>query len=175
MPSGRPVARPTDPLTPVSVVDALPAGEAIAEAGPWHGRGGLLVAAFQVGLGQAAVDMGVAYAQEREQFGRRIGSFQAVKHLLVDATVGVETARAAIHAAAVTTDEGADATRLLPGARVVASEAADTAARACIQVHGGMGYTWELEAHLLLKRVIALDTTLGGVEAAYDDVAAALS
>ncbi len=136
----------------------------------------ILIAAFQVGLAQGAVELGSAYAESRQQFGRVIGSFQAVKHLLVDAVVGTEVARAGVHAAAVTIDEDRVDTdrplsirsddrleQIAAGARVVASRAAHRAATACIQVHGGIGYTWELEAHLYLKRSLVLDEMLGGV------------
>jgi alkylation response protein AidB-like acyl-CoA dehydrogenase len=127
---------------------------------------------MQVGLGLAAVELGTGYAVQRRQFGRAIGSFQAVKHLLADAAVGIEVARAAVDAAAVTVDERADAAdRAVAAARVVASGGAAAAARACIQVHGGMGYTWELDAHLLLKRVLVLDQTPATVEAALEALA----
>jgi alkylation response protein AidB-like acyl-CoA dehydrogenase len=176
VPAGDVVARPTDPLTPVAVVHDLPAGDPLAADGDeLRDRAGLLAAAMQVGLGQAAVDLGVLHAKEREQFGKPIGAFQAVKHLLADATVAVETARAAVHAAAVTTDEGSASARARPGARLVASHAADLATRTCIQVHGGMGFTWELDAHLFLKRSLVLDTAFGGVEGAYEAVAGALT
>jgi alkylation response protein AidB-like acyl-CoA dehydrogenase len=114
---------------------------------------------MQVGLGQAAVDLAVEYAKGRTQFGRAIGSFQALKHLLADAAVGVEVARAAVHAGAVAVDESGDAGggAGVHAARVVASSAARRATATCIQVHGGMGYTWELDAHLYLKRVLVLD------------------
>lgn len=175
-PAGEPVQRPLDPLTPVAFVDELPAGRRLdVDADDLRRRGALLVSAFQVGLGQAAVDLGVGHAKEREQFGRSIGSFQAVKHQLADAVVGVEVARAGVHAAAVLADEGdPSAERAASAARVVASDAADRAVRTCIQVHGGMGYTWELDAHLLLKRAMVLDTTFGGVTAALDDYAATM-
>ena len=177
----RPAVRPLDPLTPVHLVEALPPGEAVA--GPEGARllarhAALLAAAQQVGLGAAAVEMATAYAGERQQFGRPIGSFQAIKHLLADAVVGLEVARAAVDAAAVTADEAAGAdedaaadaavARAVASARVVASEAAGRATRASIQVHGGMGYTWELDAHLYLKRVLVLDQTPATVEDAVD-------
>jgi alkylation response protein AidB-like acyl-CoA dehydrogenase len=182
-----PVERPVDPLTPVHLLDAVPAGERIA--GPDVARrlradGALLAAAMQVGLAEAAVGMGTAYAQQRHQFGRPIGSFQAVKHLLADAQVAVEIARAAVHAAAVTADDGSGGSgdagdpragaRAVPAARIVASRAAHRATTANIQVHGGMGYTWELDAHLFLKRSMVLDVALGPAEAAIDELAAAL-
>jgi alkylation response protein AidB-like acyl-CoA dehydrogenase len=121
--------------------------------------------------------MATAYAKQRQQFGRAIGSFQAVKHLLAEAAVGLEVARAAVDAAAVTLDEAllhADIERAVASARVVASDAARAATRACVQVHGGMGYTWELPAHLLLKRVLVLDQTPTSAEGAVDQLVAAL-
>jgi alkylation response protein AidB-like acyl-CoA dehydrogenase len=165
MPAGSdrgPVVRPLDPLTPVTVVPELPGGTAIGDATvavTIRREAALLAAAQQVGLGQAALDLAVAYAGERHQFGRPIGSFQALKHLLADAAVGIEVARAAVHAAAVTLDEGGDIAgrHSVDAARLVASEAARRATTTCIQVHGGIGYTWELDAHLFLKRVLVLD------------------
>jgi alkylation response protein AidB-like acyl-CoA dehydrogenase len=157
-----PAARPLDPLTPVTFVPELPVGTAIGDATvavTIRREAALLAAAQQVGLGQAALDLAVAYAGERHQFGRPIGSFQALKHLLADAAVGIDVARAAVHAAAVTLDEDGDIAgrHSVEAARLVASEAARRATTACIQVHGGIGYTWELEAHLFLKRVLVLD------------------
>ncbi len=178
-PAGTPIPRPLDPLTPVWSVDDLPPGEVVgdrhaAERTARDGR--LLVAAFQVGLGQAAVDLGTAYAGQRQQFGKIIGSFQAVKHLLADAVVAVDIARAGVHAAAVALDEGEAAGRAMSvdAARVVASHAAQRATETCIQVHGGIGFTWELDAHRYLKRSLALDTTFGGLERSSVAVAATL-
>lgn len=180
-PAGALLPRPLDPLTPVSAVDTLPSGEVVG-TDPHHlvlgGR--LLTAAFQVGLGQAAVDLGTEYAGQRQQFGKVIGGFQAVKHLLADAVVAIDVARAGVHAAAVAVDEaaaGADTSgraMTVDGARLVASSAAQRATEACIQVHGGIGFTWELDAHLFLKRSLALDTTFGSVPASHDAVAATL-
>jgi alkylation response protein AidB-like acyl-CoA dehydrogenase len=163
----RPVERPLDPGTPVHLVDALPDGDPVgdADAARLLGRNAaLLAAAQQVGLGLGSVELATAYAGQRQQFGKPIGSFQAVKHLLADAIVGLEVARAAVDAAAVTADEGGDADRAVAAARIVASQAAGRATRACIQVHGGMGYTWELDAHLFFKRVLVLDQTPTTVE-----------
>lgn len=171
----RALDRPLDPLTPVSVVegDQL-VGELLAGpdvAARWRRDGALLAAAMQVGLGEAAVRLATAYALDRKQFGRSIGTFQAIKHLLADALVRVEVARAALHAAAVEIDEGADRStieRAVASARVLASRAGRTATTASIQVHGGMGYTWELPAHLFLKRSLVLDTMFGSVEQSID-------
>ena len=181
-PAGAAVERPLDPLTPVHLLDAVPAGERIGGsdlAARLRTEAALLAAAMQVGLAEAAVRMGTGYAQQRRQFDRPIGSFQAVKHLLANAQVAVEIARAAVHAAAVTADDAdadadADADRAVLAARIVASRAAHRATTANIQVHGGMGYTWELDAHLFLKRSMVLDVALGPTEAAIDHMAAAL-
>lgn len=180
----RPVARPLDPLTPVDVVDALPAGTTVGGAelaARLRSAGALLAAAMQVGLADAAVAMGTAYAKDRTQFGRVIGSFQAVKHLLADAQVQLEVARAAVQAAGVEVDDAAagdtgaaQARRAVDAARIVAGRAADRATRACIQVHGGMGFTWELDAHLLLKRALVLDVGIGPPDAAVESLAAVL-
>ena len=186
-PTGTPLHRPMDPLTPVSVVDALPTGQVLPdrqEAARLVRHGQLLTAAFQIGLAQAAVDMGTGYAGQRQQFGKIIGSFQAVKHLLADAAVATDVARAGVHAAAVSIDEAGDdtveddgangRTMSVAAARAVASAAAQRSTEACIQVHGGMGFTWELDAHLFLKRSLALDTTFGSAAASLDAVAATL-
>jgi alkylation response protein AidB-like acyl-CoA dehydrogenase len=184
----------------------LPVGRAIGgppAAARLRTVAGLLAAALQVGLADAAVAMATAYATQRSQFGRVIGSFQAVKHLLADAQVQVEVARAAVQAAGVELDDAADvatgasgarddtddsgspggdvdaagsaqARRAVDAARIVASRAADRATRACVQVHGGMGFTWELDAHLFLKRALVLDVGVGGPEAAVESLAARL-
>jgi alkylation response protein AidB-like acyl-CoA dehydrogenase len=189
LPDARTVDRPLDPLTPVGVVDALPAGRTVG--GPeltarLRATAGLLASALQVGLAEAAVALATAYAKERSQFGRVIGSFQAVKHLLADAQVQVEVARAAVQAAGVEADDAAaddsegdgtgqaqaQAQQALDAARIVASRAADRATRACVQVHGGMGFTWELDAHLFLKRALVLDVGVGATESAVASLAA---
>jgi alkylation response protein AidB-like acyl-CoA dehydrogenase len=182
--ASRPVDRPLDPLTPVDVVDTLPPGHRVGGpevAARLRSAGGLLAAALQVGLADAAVTLATDHASERIQFGRVIGSFQAVKHLLADAQVQIEVARAAVQAAGVERDDAeagdtdpARAHRAADVARIVASRAADRATRACVQVHGGMGFTWELDAHLFLKRALVLDVGLGSPDAAIESLAAAL-
>jgi len=182
--SSRPVPRPLDPLTPVDVVDALPVGHPVGGpevAGLLRTAAGLLASALQVGLAAAAVSLATDHAKERTQFGRVIGSFQALKHLLADAQVGVDVARAAVQAAGVELDDEAAgdgdavrAHRAVEGARIVASRAADRATRTCVQVHGGMGFTWELDAHLLLKRALVLDVGIGSPESAVEALAGRL-
>jgi alkylation response protein AidB-like acyl-CoA dehydrogenase len=171
-----PVAGPLDPLTPVARVDELPHGTHVAgaeEAARWRLTGAALVAAQQLGLALAATDLAVAYAKQREQFDRPIGSFQAVKHILADMLVRAEVARAAVYAAGVTLDDPAvgNGARAVASAKVMAGEAALRNGKACVQVHGGMGFTWEVDAHLYLKRAWVLDTVFGSV----DDHALALA
>jgi alkylation response protein AidB-like acyl-CoA dehydrogenase len=173
----RPVERPLDPLTPVDVVDALPDGEPVGGpdlADRLRRDAALLAAALHVGLAGGALAMATEYAQGRVQFGRPIGSFQALKHLLADAQVAVEVARAAVAAAGVEIDEDGHASRAVDAARIVASRAADRATRASIQVHGGIGFTWELDAHLFLKRALVLDVGVGSADEAVASLAASL-
>ncbi|MFB0631677.1 acyl-CoA dehydrogenase family protein [Streptomyces sp. AB3(2024)] len=142
LPAGTPV-RSADPLTPLW--RAEPAGGAQVEA--YREEGALLTAALQVGSALRTVELAVRYAGEREQFGQPIGAFQAVKHLCADMLVRAEVARTAVYAAAVTAD-GAE----IAAAKLLADEAALRGARDCLQVHGGMGFTWEADVHLHLKR-----------------------
>ncbi|MHB8220014.1 MAG: acyl-CoA dehydrogenase family protein [Acidimicrobiales bacterium] len=166
----RPVEHPLDPLTPLSTVDALPDGAPVP-GGPvvaqrWIARSRVLVAASCVGIAGATCDLAVAYAKERHQFGRPIGSFQAVKHLCADMLVRTEVSRAAVHAAAVTADEAGagDADRLAAGAALLAAEAADHNAKSAIQVYGGMGFTWDVPIHLYLVRTRVLAASLGPLD-----------
>jgi alkylation response protein AidB-like acyl-CoA dehydrogenase len=186
-PQGRPLPRPLDPLTPVHVVDALDGGQLLADAAAGARLAevaSLLVAALQVGLGDASVAAATSYALERRQFGRPVGSFQALKHLLADAHVWVDVARAAVHAAAVDIDErgvsDADAVALstatcaVTSARAVAGRAAARATATSVQVHGGIGYTWDADPHLYLKRAAVLDVAFGSVDAELEQRAAQL-
>lgn len=142
LPAGTPV-RSADPLTPLWRAEAV--GGAGVEA--YREEGALLTAALQVGSALRTVELAVRYAGEREQFGQPIGAFQAVKHLCADMLVRAEVARTAVCAAAVTAD-GAE----IAAAKLLADEAAVRGARDCLQVHGGMGFTWEADVHLHLKR-----------------------
>jgi alkylation response protein AidB-like acyl-CoA dehydrogenase len=157
------LARPLDPLTPVSAL-TLPAspGERIGsaeDAAGWRSRGTTLTAALQVGVAQGALDLAVRYAKERVQFGRAIGSFQAVKHLLAESLVKVDLARAAVLVAALSLDDAE-----VSSAKVLADRAATEAGRGGIQVHGGMGFTWEVLAHLFVKRAWVLATAFGSAD-----------
>jgi alkylation response protein AidB-like acyl-CoA dehydrogenase len=157
------IPRPADPLTPLHRIVATPEGESIGDAEEWFRRGAVVTAAYLVGMAAACTDAAVAYAKERQQFDRPIGAFQAVKHMLADMLVRTEVARAATHAAAVTLDdrEIGDVDRAVASAKLIAGEAATVNAKTSIQVHGGMGFTWEVNAHLYLKRAWYLDKTFG--------------
>jgi alkylation response protein AidB-like acyl-CoA dehydrogenase len=175
--SGEPAGWPLDPLTPVTEVPSLPALTAVGDAdalAALRTEGALLTAAFCVGMADALVDLAVAYAKEREQFNRPIGSFQAVKHLCADMVVRAEVARAAVYAAACILDDPStgDLARALSGAKLLANEAAITNGRSATQVFGGMGFTWEVDVHLYLKRAWVLDTHFGSIDHHADALAA---
>lgn len=116
-------------------------------------RAAVALAAEQVGVASRALDMAVEYAKVRHQFGRPIGSFQAVKHLLADVLLEVESARAAAHFALLAAEgEGPDLPAVASLAKAFCSDACLQATEQNIQVHGGIGFTWEHPAHLYLKR-----------------------
>jgi len=156
-----------DPLTPVArLTGPLPQGERLGDAADaaalWM-QGAALTAALELGVAEAATDLAVAYAKDRRQFGRPVGAFQALKHLMADMFVRAELARSAAYAAGVTLDdpEVGSIERAVASAKVTAGEAALGNAKTCIQVHGGMGYTWEIDAHLMLKRAYVLEASFG--------------
>jgi alkylation response protein AidB-like acyl-CoA dehydrogenase len=159
-----------DPLTPVRQIEgALPQGERVLDAdGATQLRlqGAALVAAQMLGASEAARVLAVAYAQERVQFDKPIGAFQAVKHILADMFTRTEVARAAVYAAGVTLDDPGvgSVERAVAAAKITAGEAAVANGKSCIQVHGGMGYTWEVDAHLFFKRAYALEPLFGSRE-----------
>ncbi|UIX33192.1 acyl-CoA dehydrogenase family protein [Streptomyces sp. GQFP] len=138
--------RSVDPLTPLHRVAADPDSPS-AGGGTDVLLTSLLTAAEQLGSAARVCELAVQHARTREQFGRPIGAFQAVQHLCAGMLVRVEVARAAVYAAAVTATP-AD----IAAARLLADEAAVRGARDCLQVHGGMGFTWESDVHLYLKR-----------------------
>ncbi len=176
-------------LTPVATVDGARRGASVAHTGTTGepltedpavielalDRGTLGTAAVLVGLGQAMVDLTVGYVTERKQFGVPIGSFQAVKHHLANAALALEFARPAVAKAAwsIAQDEPTRA-RDVSMAKVLATEAADTAGRAALQCHGAIGYTVEADLHLFQKRAWALARTWGDTAHHTDRVAAAL-
>jgi len=125
-------------------------------------RGALGCAAQALGLAQRMVDISVRYTGERQQFGKVIGSFQAVKHHMANVAVRLEYARAPVHRAAYSIAHGETiAGHAVSHAKLAACEAANLAAKNCIQVHGAMGYTWEVDLHIFMKKAWALANTWG--------------
>jgi alkylation response protein AidB-like acyl-CoA dehydrogenase len=137
--------------------------------------GAALLAVEQVGAAQHLLDLSVEYAKSRLQFGRPIGSFQAVKHRLADVLVDVEHARStAYHAVWALTDGSDDPALATSIAQAVCSAALSHVATDTIQVHGGIGFTWEHQAHLYFKRAATDAALLGNAEQHRDRVAAAV-
>jgi alkylation response protein AidB-like acyl-CoA dehydrogenase len=172
---------PLDPLTPVTRLRSMPLRTAIegAVAASWRDGGAVLTAAFCLGMSQRLTEMSVAYAKERQQFDRPIGGFQAVKHILADMAVRTEVARAAVYNASAHLDvddpspsaDGQGLARAVSVAKALAGEAAIRNGKDATQVHGGMGYTWEVDVHLYLKRAWVLDTHFGSHEIHFDRIA----
>ena len=174
------ISRPLDPLTPLSLVRSLPQGEPLGDLELVEvimREGAVLTAAMLAGSAQAAVELAVDYAQQRHQFGRPIGGFQAIKHILADMQVRASVAQAAVYSAAAHLDDPTvgNVTRSVAAAKVTAQEAAVRNGRDAVQVHGGMGFTWEIDAHLHVKRAWALDTTFGSASEHADSLALTLS
>ncbi len=139
------------PGTPIA---SGPAATRALEAALTAGAG--ILAAEQIGLAQRCLDMTVAYVKERRQFARPVGSFQGLKHRLADLWVAVTQARAASRYAAACLASGSpDARVAVALAKAYCSEVAVNAAQECVQMHGGIGFTWEHPAHLYLKRAKA--------------------
>jgi len=129
----------------------------------------LLACADAVGGIARTVDMSVAYAKVRQQFGKPIGSFQAVKHRCADMAVRAEVARSAtIYATVSARDRAADVEFQVAVAKVLCANAYLQNAADNVQNHGGMGFTWECDAHLYVKRARAFDATLGSRHAQLD-------
>ena len=164
------VDHPLDALSPIwRATGGPPSGTTIASGPPatmLRTLGVTLTAAMQLGVALGATELATAYAVQRRQFGRPIGSFQAVKHMLADMLTAAEVARAAVYAAACAVDGAStdDPDRAAAVAKVVAGDAALRCGRFGIQVHGGIGFTWELDAQRFWKRAIVLDATFGSAD-----------
>ena len=137
-----------------------------AEAGPALRRildlAAVALAAEQVGGAQRCLDLSVDYAKQRVQFGRPIGSFQAIKHKCADVMVAVESARSACYyAGCVAAENGEELPSVASLAKAYCSEAYFRAAAECLQIHGGVGFTWEYDVHLYFKRARSSEVFLG--------------
>ncbi|MCT7657883.1 acyl-CoA dehydrogenase family protein [Mycobacterium deserti] len=138
-------------------------GEATkADVGRAYEFGALATAAQLVGAGQAMLDMSVDYAKQRSQFGKVIGTYQAIKHKLADVLIAVELARPLVYGAALSLADGStDTARDVSAAKAAAADAALLAARASLQTHGAIGFTQEHDLSLWLLRVQALRSAWG--------------
>jgi hypothetical protein len=143
----------------------LTADGAEPAAGAWEDVRRRLLAALAleaVGIGSKAVELAVAYVGSREQFGKKIGTYQAISHPLVDAYVAVELSRSLAYWAAWAVAEGDETVDLaVAAAKSQASEAAVLACERSIQAHGGIGFTWEHPLHRYYKRALWLEGALG--------------
>ena len=149
-------------------VIAAPLGDPARDAGQALAATGLLAdlaaAAEAVGAAEQCLTRTVEYAQIREQFGRPVGSFQAIKHRLADVYVGVESARSAVYYAAWALDSGAEEEETASAVLLALAQALESlhaAAAEAIQVHGGIAITWEHDAHLYFKRAMADELLFG--------------
>jgi hypothetical protein len=160
------------PVTPLARLVIVPPP---ADLAPLVDLWCALLAAGMVGGTAACLDMTVAYAKDRYQFNRPIGSFQAVKHRCAEMLVSLDGARAAAQYAVFAADEGSDELpRVAPLAKAEASDAYTFAAGGTIQVLGGIGFTWEHDAHLYFRRAWADAGLLGSPAAQRARVADAL-
>ncbi|MEO9200620.1 MAG: acyl-CoA dehydrogenase family protein [Antricoccus sp.] len=122
----------------------------------------IALACEQVGGAQACLDMSVDYAKIRYQFGRPIGSFQAIKHMCADMLLEIESARSAAYSAGwAAADQDDDLPAVASLAKAYCSDAYFNAARNTIQIHGGIRFTWEHDAHLYFKRAKSSELFLG--------------
>ncbi|HXA29239.1 MAG TPA: acyl-CoA dehydrogenase family protein [Candidatus Angelobacter sp.] len=138
-------------------------------------RGAFGASAQLLGLAARMIDMAAEHARSREQFGRPIGSFQAVKHLLADALLALEFARPVVYRAAWSlANHAPDRARDVSMAKAYASDAARTAGRAALQIHGAIGYTWAHDLHIWMKRAESLARDWGDAASHRDRVARSL-
>jgi hypothetical protein len=161
------LTRPAAALAPTTALNPLPdAARTLDEdaVARWTALGLALTSADLVGTMRGAVRLASEYAKERRQYGRPIGSFQAVQHLLADAFVATEGSRSAtLHAAwAVDALPPAEALAAAAVAKAYCARAARTVCETAIQVHGGIGNTWECLAHVHLRRALLATDILGG-------------
>jgi len=169
----RPSIDPTRRLARVAMAGAAPAHVAERGAGALRQVATVLAAAEALGVAERTREMSVEYAKVRQQFGRPIGSFQAIKHRCADMAVRAEVAGAAVAWAAVALQDGdVEGPFHVRVAKALATEAALANATDNVQNHGGMGYTWEADAHLHLKRARVLMHTFGSPVEHLDALAA---
>ncbi|MBW2267023.1 MAG: acyl-CoA/acyl-ACP dehydrogenase [Deltaproteobacteria bacterium] len=175
----KPVATPLDPLTPIFEVSEIPEGEVIGgaeDAQRMRFEGAVLVSGQLLGITETTLAMSLEYTKGREQFNRPIGGFQALKHIMADCFVRQEATRAVVYAAGATIDDplAGDVSRAVSSAKAMAGESAWKNSRAAVQLHGGMGFTWEVPVHYYLKRTRVLENVFGTSEEHADALAEGL-
>ncbi|HVX22362.1 MAG TPA: acyl-CoA dehydrogenase family protein [Acidimicrobiales bacterium] len=135
-------------------------------------RAWVVLGAEATGAAAAALALGVGHAKQREQFGQPIGRFQAVKHRLANMLIELENARSAVYNGAWALDGGrSDGLMAAHMAKAVATENAVSVVHGAIQVHGGIGFTWEHDLHLLMRRAKAAQLALGSPDAHFVSIA----
>lgn len=155
--------------------ESLVAGDGWLQLQHVYNRAAVLIAFEQLGGASAALDMAVAYAKERFAFGRPIGSFQALKHMMADMYVALKLAESnCYYAAWALSTDAPDLPLAAATARISATQAFQLCARDNIQVHGGMGFTWEFDCHLFYRRSNYLTLALGGLSVWEDKLVNAL-
>jgi alkylation response protein AidB-like acyl-CoA dehydrogenase len=163
-----------DPTRRLGAIEALGVTAHVldADAAALRRMATVLVAAEAVGVAERTLEMSVEYAKVREQFGKPIGTFQAIKHRCADMATRAEVARAVVVFASVAVQDGEpDADFHVHSAKALAADAAIQNATDNVQNHGGMGYTWESDAHLYLKRARVLEHVCGSRMAHLDAIA----
>jgi alkylation response protein AidB-like acyl-CoA dehydrogenase len=160
------------PSSATLIASGADARQAVLDAGD---RGALAAAAQCVGISQQLIDVTVEYVGQREQFGKVVGSYQAVKHQLANALIAVEFARPLVYVASYAiANSTPHRAREVSMAKAVASDAVDLAARTALQCHGAIGYTFEYDLHLWMKRGWALAAAYGDAAHHRDRVATEL-
>ena len=159
-----------DPSERIFSIEWKPAAETLAARGDEAkqlqaaaiDRGALGCAAQQLGVAQRLVETTVEYACQRKQFGKPIGSFQAIKHMLANVQVRLEYARPVVYRAAHSVARDSEHRAVdVSMAKSAASETAQTAAKVALQVYGALGYTWEQDLHIWMRRAWSLEAAWG--------------
>ena len=139
-------------------------------------RGALMTAALLIGLAQKMIDLSSAYVVDRTQFGKPIGSFQAVKHMLADIAVAIQFAKPAVYRAAYSLSENNPKSALhCAHAKYMCSQAAELACKNSIQAHGAMGYTWEMDLHIYMRKAWSMMACWGNEDRQQDIIFKTLS
>ena len=139
-------------------------------------RGALMSAALLIGLAQKMIDLSSVYVLDRTQFGKPIGSFQAVKHMLADVAVKIEFAKPAVYRAAYSLSENNPKSALhCAHAKFMCAQAAELACKNSIQAHGAMGYTWEMDLHIYMRKAWSMMACWGNEDRQQDIIFKTLS